>query len=107
MKLIDLLNSDFEHYYFLCDENEFEFEQAFEWYDKKLKGMCGIVFNKRFVNKKGITSDLYDLGYCLCNYLGCNMSVNRVAKLLDKSNLFKFKYMEHEDDTLYIHLERK
>lgn len=105
MRLIDLLKSDFNHYYFLCDERDFEYMTTYEWEDKK--GSYAILFRKKFVDKKGKECGLYDLGYCVCDGSKTKMSANAVAKVLEKSKLFVFDYLEHDDDTMYIHLERK
>lgn len=99
MKLLELVKvSDFQKYYFLCLYND-------------VKDNVYVEGNALFDFSNIESDDFYsifdgtiDLGKHLAFYV---RNAESFAKLLDRSKYFKVDFIEHENDILYIHLQKK
>ena len=104
MKLRDLLKSDFKHYQFLVSKKWFNFGDTIEWEKTKDDTTYGYLIRLDVLDKDNDYN--FDLSYCVARDNHCT-SVNWVVKIIEMSKMFEFDYMEHSDDTLFIHLKRK
>lgn len=104
MKIIDLLKSDFKNYQFLTSKKWFSFgeEIRFEKTKDDTTYEWLIKFDKYFKDN----DYNFDLSWVISRDNHCT-NANWIAKIIDMSKQFEFDYLEHEGDTLYIHLKAK
>ncbi len=96
MKLKDLLRSDFKHFRFLVSRNEIKKGDTFNCSTKE-----GDIYFY-FIVECGGVGDNWDIG---CNVELSIYTAKSVCNAIEKSKLFIFDSLEHQDDTLYIHLK--